>query len=257
MDGFKRYPEPVAVKLRRALYYTNTDVSPRQALKYYKQALEVAQQCGMDPFSDEVLGIKIQVSMMLEKIQNFPLAIEVLELVKGDCLRCVKEIEERAQGGGGEVEKVLGEGEAVTLVPGQETSQPEAINPDAIPVKQETARGKRTRLLSRLVGISVKLGELYANEYVAEKEAAEEQLVWAVETTLKEKRRRETEGVREGDGDWMSDEEMGASMEGECGFLLTLILFGSSCSSHLLNSTFESHLSNLIRFIFPVSNLTT
>ena len=39
----------------------------KEALKYYKQALQVSQELQMDPFSDEILGVKIQIAAMLEK----------------------------------------------------------------------------------------------------------------------------------------------------------------------------------------------
>ena len=76
--------------------------------------------------------------------------------------------------------------------------------------------GKRTRVLGKTIGISVKLGEHYANEYIANQEAAEEKLVWAVTAMLKEQKRREDEGVKEGEGQWLSNEEIGGSLEGEC-----------------------------------------
>lgn len=85
--SFHRYPEPVAHKLRRALYFTNTDLQPKEALKYYKQALQIADELGMDPFSNEIIGVKVQVAMLMEKIQNYPKAIEVLEILKRDCLQ--------------------------------------------------------------------------------------------------------------------------------------------------------------------------
>jgi hypothetical protein len=170
---FKPFPEPVAKPLRRALYYTNISLSPKDALKYYKQALAIADELGMDPFSDEILGVKIQVAALMEKIQQYEKAIEVLEIVRGDCLKWIE-----ALGGN----------------PGNE--------------------GKRTKVLGKTVGISVKLGDLYSNYYVQDKETAEERLVWAVETVLKEKKRREEEGVKEGEGDWMTDEEFGGALEG-------------------------------------------
>lgn len=126
----------------------------------------------MDPFSDEVLGVKIQVGALMEKIQQYKKAIEVLELVRNDCLRWVNELGSK---------------------PGNE--------------------GRRTQILGKTVGISVKLGELYGNEYVLDKEAAEEKLVWAVTTVLKEQQRREREGVKEGEGMWMSPEQIGGSLE--------------------------------------------
>jgi hypothetical protein len=73
--------------------------------------------------------------------------------------------------------------------------------------------GKRTRVLGKTVGISVKLGELYANQYIDEKDAAEERLVWATETVLKEQARREKEGVKPGEGEWLDVDQIGASME--------------------------------------------
>ena len=126
----------------------------------------------MDPFSDEILGIKIQLASFMEKIQQYPKAIDVLEIVRGDCLRWVEQL-------GG----------------------------------KEGNEGKRTRVMGKIVGISVKLGELYANDFVADRDLAEERLVWAVETVLKEQKRRDEEGVKEGEGNWMSNEEIGGALE--------------------------------------------
>jgi len=172
IGSFHKFPEPVAQKLRRALYYTNISLSPKDAVKYYGQALTVADELGMDPFSDEILGVKIQLASMMERIQQYPKAIEILEALKRDCLHWVDEL-------GG----------------------------------KEGNEGKRTRVLGKTVGVSVKLGELYSNQYVADTEAAEEQLVYAVETVLREKKRREDEGVKPDEGRWMTDEETGAALE--------------------------------------------
>ncbi|KUJ15906.1 uncharacterized protein LY89DRAFT_587390 [Mollisia scopiformis] len=172
IGAFHKFPPPVAKELRKALYYTNISLEPKNAVKYYKEALRVADEIGMDPFSDEIIGVKIQLAALMEKLQLYKKAIDILEIVKRDNLRWVDE---------------LGN------LPGNE--------------------GKRTRVLGKTVGISVKLGELYANEYVKEKGAAEERLVWAVETVLKEQQRRESEGVKPGEGEWLSPEEIGGSLE--------------------------------------------
>lgn len=186
--SFHKYPEPVAQKLRRALYFTNTDLQPKEALKYYKQALEIANELGMDPFSEEIIGVKIQVASLMEKIENYSKAIEVLEILKRDCLQW---------------EELLG--------------------------KLDKNKEKRTRVLKTTIAVSVKLGELYSNEYINNTTAAEERLVWAVETTLREKMRRDAEGVKvEDEGEWMSNDEMGASMEGKI-----------YCSSHPWKLRFE------------------
>ena len=174
VDQYSAFPEPVAVKLRRALYYSNVDIKAQDAVRYYKEALALADEAGMFPFSDEVLGIKIQLAAFLEKINQVRKAIEVLELVRADCLRWVDE-----RGGA--------DGNAPA----------------------------RSRVLGKTVSMSVKLGELYASEHVLDAERAEENLVAAVETVLREKRRREQEGVKPGEGDWMTDEEVGGALEGK------------------------------------------
>jgi hypothetical protein len=163
----------VAKQLRKALYFTNMSLEPRNAVKYYKEALRVADEIGMDPFSDEIIGVKIQLAALFEKCQLYQKAIAVLEIVKSDNMKWVEQLGNKK---------------------GNE--------------------GKRTRVLGKTVAVSVKLGELYANEYVLEKEKAEESLVWAVECVLKEKRRREVEGVKEGEGEWLTNEEIGGSLEG-------------------------------------------
>lgn len=175
INDFKAYPEPIAAKLRRALYYTNYDIQPQNALKYYRQALLLADEMGLDPFSDEMLGVKIQVAAFYEKMHHYQGAIDVLERVRKDCIEWMEKLGAKK---------------------GNE--------------------GKRTRVLGKSIGIGVKLGELYANEFVANREAAEEKLVWAVTALLKEQRRREDEGVKEGEGQWLSNEEIGGSLEGGC-----------------------------------------
>jgi tetratricopeptide (TPR) repeat protein len=170
--AFHKFPEPVAKQLRKALYYTNQALDAKLAVKYYKEALRVADEIGMDPFSDEIIGVKIQLAALMEKVQQFRRAIEILEIVRRDNLRWVEELGSK---------------------PGNE--------------------GKRTRVLGKTVGVSVKLGELYASQYIDEKEAAEKRLVWAVETVLKEQKRRQEEGVKPEEGEWMDPEQIGGTLE--------------------------------------------
>ena len=128
----------------------------------------------MDPFSDEILGVKIQMAAFFEKIDEYEKSIQVLEIVKRDCLAWIEEL---------------------------------GSKPDNI------ASGKRTRVLAKTVQISTKLGELYSSQYVMRKDKAEKNLVWAVETALRELIRRQKEGVKEGEGPWMDRESIGATME--------------------------------------------
>lgn len=175
VGAYHNFPDSVAKKLRRALFYSQDhSLDPKLALKYYREALAAADEEGMDPFSDDILGVKFQLAAFFERLQNYQRAIDILEIVKRDCLRWVDELGDK-----------------------------------------HWNDGKRTRVLGKTVGISVKLGDLYSNQYVKDIGKAEQQLVWAVETVLKEKLRREKEGVKEGEGDWITNEEQGASMEGE------------------------------------------
>ncbi|KAK5112542.1 hypothetical protein LTR85_011234 [Meristemomyces frigidus] len=181
LAAFHNYPDAVAKKLRRALYYTNTDLQPQEAVKYYRQALQVAEEIGMDPFSDEIMGVKIQVAKLMEEVRQIGKAIQVLEILRNDSLEWLRRY--------GDLEH---------------------------------NREKRTRVLAKCVGIAVKLGELYGSAEIYDRDAAEERLVWAVETVLKERQRRDTlrttqnlteEELQEREGRWMTDSEVGASLE--------------------------------------------
>lgn len=221
---FSKFPEPVANTLRRAIYYTNVKPEPELALKYYKKAMRQCSEVGLDPFSDEVLGIRIQVSFWLQKIGSNKAAVDVLEAILGDCKKWVTIMEQSVKEG-----KVTPEGFYAV----DEQAAPDAVNPASKPAdpspaaasastvspdapadeQPETLWRKRQRLLAKAVGTSVKLGELYSSEQVLEPAKSEPHLVWAVETALKEFQRRKVDGVKPGEQDWLSPEELGGSME--------------------------------------------
>lgn len=173
VGAFHNFPEEVAKPLRKALFYTNAELNPNLATKYYKEAIRIADEIGFDPFSQEMLGVKIQVSALMEKCQQYQKAIDVLEIVKRDNLAWMD---------------LLGS------KPGNEA--------------------KRTRVLKTTIAVAVKLAELYGGDYVMNKEAAKECLEWAVETSLKEYRSRQERGLKpDEEGEWQTDEEMGAALE--------------------------------------------
>nr|XP_036589399.1 uncharacterized protein CTRU02_00153 [Colletotrichum truncatum]KAF6801404.1 hypothetical protein CTRU02_00153 [Colletotrichum truncatum] len=204
---FTKYPAPIAKSLRRALYYTNISPDPNLARKYYKQALEQCNELQLDPFSDDVLGIRIQTAAWLEKIGNYQGAIKVLNSVLQDCIKWVEWMEKSVADG--TVDK-SGKPPAVKLVSGD---QRPIIPEDEEETAPENLWHKRTRLLAKAVGTSTKLGALYSDEHVLEPENAQARLTWAVETALSESRRRHKEGVKEDEGPWMSPEEIGGAME--------------------------------------------
>lgn len=193
--------------MRRALYYSNYNPDPQRALKYYKQALDLCKELGLDPFSDDVMGIRIQLAAWLEQIENYEVSAKVLEALLDDCKRWVAVMEKSVKDG---TAPKLASPPAKT--PGETEGDQQAAT-DAPP--PETLWGKRTRVLGKAVGISVKLGELYSNEHVMQQDLAHDRLIWSVETALKEARRRSVEGLKEGEGDWMSPESIGGALECE------------------------------------------
>ena len=205
-EKFDRYPKPVAKSLRRAIYYGDYSSNQDLALKYYKQALEQCDQLRLDHFSDEVLGIKIRFAQWLEKVENYNNAILVLETVLADCKRWVDTMEKQISSTSGakpDVPKAMPVGRQQDSDSEKETKAPEHL------------WAKRTRVLGKAIGISVKLGELYADDHVLQTSLAHERLVWAVETVLKELQRRTVEGVKDGEGEWMTPEAIGGTLEGK------------------------------------------
>ncbi|EGR47809.1 uncharacterized protein TRIREDRAFT_4428 [Trichoderma reesei QM6a] len=223
---FSRYPEPVANTLRRAIYYTNYKPDPELALRYYKKAMEQCAEIGLDPFSDEVLGIRIQVAFWLEKINSHKAAIDVLESVLGDCRKWIDVMEQSVKDGKvdeqgryvGDAQQRIAAAEAASeSKAGQAASESKdgqtEDSTEAPPEPSETLWRKRERLLLKAISTSVKLGELYADEHVLNPDKSRSHLVWAVETSLKEFRRRRTDGPKPGEEKWLSPEELGGSME--------------------------------------------
>lgn len=204
---FTRFPPHIAKSLRRAIYYSNYGPDPQLALKYYTLALGQCKEAGLDPFSDEVIGLRIQLAAWLEQIGSYKNSIDVLEALLNDSKKWVALMEKSAKDG------LIDESGRLSGAPSPQGSGTEEEKSETEP-KPENLWGKRTRILGRSVGISVKLGALYADEHVLEGDSAGEHLIWAVETVLKELHRRQVEGLKEGEGDWMSPEQIGGSLEG-------------------------------------------
>ncbi|KAF2458576.1 hypothetical protein BDY21DRAFT_385093 [Lineolata rhizophorae] len=198
---FAAFPEPVANKLRRALYFTDARLAPKEAIKYYREAFEVAQALGMDPLSPEVVGMKIKVAAFYEKIENIPRAIAVMESLKAESLQWLEDHEDWKE----ELKRQQEQKKQREEQHDEEQSEPET--PEVNPAS------RRNFLLKRLIQVGAKLGEYYSSRYIEKRDKAEENLVFAVETYLKEKQRREKEGVLEGEEDWINDEESGAALE--------------------------------------------
>ena len=208
---FTKFPPDVAKSLRRALYYTNIKPDPKLAHKYYKRAMQQCHDNGLDPFSDDVLGIRIQISAWLEKIGNFDNAVEILDLIARDCIRWVETFEKSMEEG-----TLPKNGWIPAPKPeGAEKQTAGESGEEEVEYLPENFWAKRKRLLAKAVATNVKLGELCADEHVLRPEESQSRLTWAVETALKELKRRHDEGVKEDEGPWMSAAEIGGTLEGK------------------------------------------
>ena len=205
----------MAQKLRRAIYYTNIDLQPKEAFKYYKQALGVAAQLQLDPYCEEVVGIKIELARMFEKADLTKNAVEVLEIVR-------RELGEWMVTGGGRKDGGLGGMISETAEEKDQGLIGSVTDSSRRLVGEETAQGveatgvdwaKRTVILRTLIRTHVKLGDLYSDTSLNEQALAEERLVWAVTALLKERKRREDEGEKEGEGELFPNDEVGAALE--------------------------------------------
>lgn len=83
------YPEPVSAELRKGLYYVMYD-KPQDAVRHFRAALEKCTELGMDPLSDEVTGIKIELAGILEKFGLKDKTTTILEHVLDECVAGAK-----------------------------------------------------------------------------------------------------------------------------------------------------------------------
>ncbi|KAF1977305.1 hypothetical protein BU23DRAFT_526650 [Bimuria novae-zelandiae CBS 107.79] len=170
---YHNFPEPVAKKLRRAIFYSRgKHLDVREANKYFRQALQLAIEMGMDQFSDEIMGVKYAIAALFEEQGHYDMACDVLEIMRADTQRWIDEFSHK-----------------------------------------HITDGNRSRVKKNMVQICLKVGQLYDCKYVNDPELGEKRLVEAVERALEEQQRRETEGVKPGEGDWMTNEEIGATLE--------------------------------------------
>lgn len=176
---FAKYPEPVAKELRKALWYTQDNGSYGQI--HPQQAVKYFMRALKKAKELEIDDFSDEIIGIKVRLAQFMEECQFYDKAI-DILEIIKR---------DNLEWMRRNGE-----------KPERC-------------AQRTNVLGKAVGASVKLGELYGNRYINDKEMAEENLVWALETVLKEQRRREQEGVKEGEGEWMSPEETGGTFEGK------------------------------------------
>ena len=181
---FERYPKPVSDALRKAVYYTEIDLQPTQALAWYKQAMLVAAKVGMHPFSDEVLGIRFQIAAMLERAGMVRAAVEILEKARADCEEWVVNGRRRA---------VIREREAAVerREKGEGERDEERLRSEREEVEREERESRmRDEVMKKVQGTWLKLAELYGSEYIDDAEKTENALIQAVTVSRGELQRR-------------------------------------------------------------------
>lgn len=185
------FPPPVAEALRSAIYYTEVSLNPPKALNAYKEAMRLAEEFKMDPMSDEVLGIRIQVAYMLEKSGLIKPAIEVLERIRPearayiDKMAPVKPLQKLE-----DFEVLRGRPDPIPV----DLPEIKEFSDEMVNVKFRVFR-QRTSVLRKLVGIELKLAELYGSGHIRNQEKMEACLVSSMETCLKEMQHRQKIGL--------------------------------------------------------------
>ncbi|KAL4792468.1 hypothetical protein BDV19DRAFT_253420 [Aspergillus venezuelensis] len=204
-----KYPAPVGKELRKAIYFTEVNFQPKKALQHYQEALKLAPENGMHPFSNEVVGIKIKAAEMLEQAGATHQAIRTLEVLRDNLVTWVTKgraeaarQEERLA----EQEKVIQELKAkkaatkpksvTAAVPELTIDNPEVI--ERYERMKELAKwedNQRYENLKRAVGISIQLGELCEHRDVQDTKKAEAAREKAVDLSLKELAYRQSKGL--------------------------------------------------------------
>ncbi|RAH72169.1 TPR domain protein [Aspergillus aculeatinus CBS 121060] len=213
---YSKFPPPMAERLRTAVYYTDVDLQPQKAMAAYKDAIHIGLEMGLHQYSDEILGVHLQVSHMLEKAGLVSAAVKVLEQTRAGALAWVyrtrrtrslpqkptmatpvdpndaskEAVEKRIRQATGED---VGEKDAVK----RDDEQPGASTPD--PAKEAEFQAwedrQQSKVLKKCVGMSMKLAELYESDYMQDLEKAEENQRQAVELCLTEMNRRVALGL--------------------------------------------------------------
>lgn len=182
---FAAYPVPVEFRLRqalRAIHFKPPD--PGMAELQFLEALKAAEECGMDMYSAEVMGIRTRLSEMLEGFGRVKSSIEVLN----DTVKlCEEKVEELDRGSSG-------------------TETP------------EKTRELRTRMLQTIIRTKAKAASLYESDYVQDTTAAKQTLSDAVGLLVKETKDPVTNGFSEDNSAGLPLDEI-ASMLSQMGDL--------------------------------------
>ncbi|RAH52066.1 TPR domain protein [Aspergillus piperis CBS 112811] len=213
---YHKFPPPVAERLRTAIYYTDVKLNPVKAIDAYSEAIKLAAELQMHPYSDEVMGIRLQVTKCLEMAGLVPAAIQVLEKTRADAYHWVKTNMETEAFKRGESDYYFARGPSAEK--GELAAEPMKVDP-AIAESYEKMKQAEIyeyeqveKTLAKVVGMSVKLAELYKSDHIQDDKKAEEALEFAVQLSLGEVQRRHQAKVPIGGGNWLTLTEIGTAL---------------------------------------------
>ncbi|PGH30954.1 hypothetical protein GX50_06264 [[Emmonsia] crescens] len=176
-----RFPPEVAAPLRKALHHSEIRPDPVLALQMFREALVVAEHVQMHPFSDEVLGIRIAAAEMLEKNGLIKASIDMLEKTLADCKEWVAS---------GRRRQMIIDKQRAHKTP-VEPVDPEIAEAEKKAREKEGMEAKlRDQVMKKVIGIKVKLADLYSSNSVQDMDKAENSLIGAVTESAGEVRRR-------------------------------------------------------------------
>jgi hypothetical protein len=92
--AFASYPQPVQESLAKAIYFSYFRKDDARAMKYYQEALYGAQEAGLHPLSDGVIGIKGQLAHYLEEKEAFQAAADIYKAMEEEMLDWLKTTED-------------------------------------------------------------------------------------------------------------------------------------------------------------------
>jgi hypothetical protein len=200
-----RFPEPVAKELRKALYFTEVNMEPQKAIEHYRAALRISHEMGLHPFSDEVIGIKLQAADMYVRAGFHKQAVHLLSRTAGEALRWVNRSRRRLDVGkpGKELPK------------NADPNVQEIFGPSVEDYKMQY--DLTTRVIKKLIGIHLLLAEIFEDEHLRDPFEAFASRRTALSNFTTEIKNREARGLpptatpEEGDS-WLSAEEASHTM---------------------------------------------
>ena len=191
-DAFKEelkepsaYPPNVESFLRLALHHTHVRPDPDAASEAYVHALNQAERVGMDPFSKEVLGIRIKLAECLEKFGRVKGAVGVL---KGIAIECEEKVRDMDRKSVRNSRLALAENDMTT----DQMADSEA----------------RKALLRQVIQCEVKAATLCTSDYIQDPKAAKDLLSRSMKLLVEESQDAKNKGFTAENGAGLSLDEI-------------------------------------------------